>query len=83
MSQVARVIASRVKQYITDTNIQDQARLTFLDAKERLRRAITGLPPGLLLLRLPAQYVDHAAGRLARAGRHRLPRDGDVDLRRR
>ena len=43
VSQVARVIASRVKQYITDTNIQDQikARLTFLDAKDAvLKKAI-------------------------------------------
>jgi len=43
VSQVARVIASRVKQYITDTNIQDQikARLTFLDAKDAvLQKAI-------------------------------------------
>jgi indolepyruvate ferredoxin oxidoreductase len=43
VSQVARVIASRVKQYITDTNIQDQikARLTFLEAKDAvLKKAI-------------------------------------------
>ncbi|KQW90220.1 indolepyruvate ferredoxin oxidoreductase [Massilia sp. Root418] len=43
VSQVARVIASRVRQYITDTNIQDQikARLTFLDAKDAvLKKAI-------------------------------------------
>jgi indolepyruvate ferredoxin oxidoreductase len=44
VSQVARVIASRVKQYITDTSIQDQikARLTFLDAKDAvLQKAIS------------------------------------------
>jgi indolepyruvate ferredoxin oxidoreductase len=43
VSQVARVIASRVKQYITDTHIQDEikARLTFLDAKDAvLKKAI-------------------------------------------
>jgi indolepyruvate ferredoxin oxidoreductase len=43
VSQVARVIASRVKQYITDTHIQDQikARLTFLEAKDAvLKKAI-------------------------------------------
>jgi len=43
VSQVARVIAGRVKQYITDTNIQDQikARLTFLEAKDAvLKKAI-------------------------------------------
>jgi hypothetical protein len=38
------------------------------------------VPPGLLLLRLPAQHLDQGAGRLVRAGRHRLPRDGDLDL---
>ena len=44
VSQVARVIASRVARYITDTNIQDQikARLTFLDAKDAvLKKAIS------------------------------------------
>nr|WP_229417655.1 indolepyruvate ferredoxin oxidoreductase family protein [Pseudoduganella buxea] len=44
VSQVARVIASRVKRYIDDTHIQDQikARLTFLDAKDAvLKKAIS------------------------------------------
>ncbi|QGZ40623.1 indolepyruvate ferredoxin oxidoreductase [Pseudoduganella flava] len=44
VSQVARVIASRVKRYVTDTHIQDQikARLTFLDAKDAvLKKAIS------------------------------------------
>jgi indolepyruvate ferredoxin oxidoreductase len=43
VSQVARVIAGRVKQYITDTKIQDQikTRLTFLEAKDAvLKKAI-------------------------------------------
>ncbi|MRX06814.1 indolepyruvate ferredoxin oxidoreductase family protein [Pseudoduganella sp. FT25W] len=43
VSQVARVIASRVARYISDTNIHDQikARLTFLDAKDAvLKKAI-------------------------------------------
>ncbi|MRW86340.1 indolepyruvate ferredoxin oxidoreductase family protein [Pseudoduganella sp. FT26W] len=43
VSQVARVIASRVARYISDANIHDQikARLTFLDAKDAvLKKAI-------------------------------------------
>ncbi|MBB3117021.1 indolepyruvate ferredoxin oxidoreductase family protein [Pseudoduganella violacea] len=46
VSQVARVIASRVKRYIADTNIQDQikARLTFLDAKDAVLRKAIGTP---------------------------------------
>ncbi|NYE62982.1 indolepyruvate ferredoxin oxidoreductase [Duganella sp. 1224] len=43
VSQVARVIASRVARYISDTHIQEQikARLTFLDAKDAvLKKAI-------------------------------------------
>jgi indolepyruvate ferredoxin oxidoreductase len=43
VSQVARVIASRVARYIADTSIQDQikARLTFLEAKDAvLKKAI-------------------------------------------
>ncbi|MNS65035.1 hypothetical protein D3C72_981840 [compost metagenome] len=32
-----------------------------------------------LLLRLPAQHLHHRAGRLACAGRHRLPLHGDLD----
>ncbi|MCG2585800.1 indolepyruvate ferredoxin oxidoreductase family protein [Massilia sp. TS11] len=44
VSQVARVIASRIRRYITDTSIQDQikARLSFLDAKDAvLQKAIS------------------------------------------
>ncbi|UTY56910.1 indolepyruvate ferredoxin oxidoreductase family protein [Massilia sp. erpn] len=46
VSQVARVIASRVKRYIADTNIQDQikARLTFLDAKDAVLQKAIGTP---------------------------------------
>ena len=33
----------------------------------------------VLLLGLPAQHVDQRARRQPRAGRHRLPRDGDLD----
>jgi indolepyruvate ferredoxin oxidoreductase len=43
VSQVARVIASRVARYISDAHIQDEikARLTFLDAKDAvLKKAI-------------------------------------------
>ncbi|WP_343730525.1 indolepyruvate ferredoxin oxidoreductase family protein [Duganella sp.] len=44
VSQVARVIASRVSRYITDAHIQDEikARLTFLDTKDAvLKKAIS------------------------------------------
>ena len=36
-------------------------------------------PHRLFLLRLPAQHLDQAARRLARARRHRLPHHGDLD----
>ena len=38
-------------------------------------------PQAALLLGLSAQHLDDAAGRLARAGRHRLPLHGDVHAR--
>ena len=38
------------------------------------------VPPCVLLLRLPAQHLDQGTGRQPGAGRHRLPRDGDLDL---
>ncbi len=46
VSQVARVIASRVKRFIGDTNIQDQirARLAFLDAKDAVLQKAIGTP---------------------------------------
>jgi indolepyruvate ferredoxin oxidoreductase len=53
-----------------------------LDGKQGRRAGVAArqLPArAALLLRLPAQHLDQGAGRLARAGRHRLPLHGDVD----
>ena len=78
-ARIARVIAKRIARFHTSPAIDD--RLKFLEAKEK---ALTGYKPAdpprrLFLLRLPAQHLDQAAGRLARARRHRLPHHGDLD----
>ena len=49
-------------------------------AEKRQRETQSGnRPHPVLLLGLPAQFVNESAGRLARAGRHRLPLHGAVD----
>ena len=82
IAQIARVIAGRIARFHQSDLIK--ARLAFLDAKG------SGAEEGgehsgattVLLLGLPAQYVDQSAGRQSGAGRHRLPRDGHRDLSR-
>src|SRR6185436_11116725 len=64
-ARIARVIAKRLSRFFTSEHIT--SRLDFLAA----RRA--------LLLGLPAQHLHAGGGRLARAGRHRLPLHGHLD----
>ncbi len=45
------------------------------------RAAVQGRAHAVLLLWLPAQYLDQGARRQPRHGRHRLPRHGDLDAR--
>ena len=80
VAQIARVIAARIARFHTSDLIK--ARLTFLEAKEAvLEKAVNTPPrPAYYCSGCPAQHVDQGARRQPRAGRHRLPRDGDVDL---
>jgi indolepyruvate ferredoxin oxidoreductase len=63
------------------TSRDRRQRLKWMEAKEAaLALPRCQLPArAALLLRLPAQHLDQGAGRLARAGRHRLPLHGDLD----
>ena len=78
-ARIARVIAKRLSRYHRSEHIDQQ--LAFLAQQgSRTRVAARQLPArAALLLRLPAQHLDRGPGRLARAGRHRLPLHGDVD----
>ena len=82
IAQIARVIAGRVARFHPSDLIK--ARLTFLEAKEAVLKqgGEHAAATGLLLLGLPAQQLHQSAGRQPRAGRHRLPRDGDRHLSR-
>jgi indolepyruvate ferredoxin oxidoreductase len=84
VAQVARVIAGRIaapepgrRHARPDQGAPGLPGSQGRGADEGRHHAV---PPGLLLLRLPAQHLDQGAGRLVRAGRHRLPRDGHLDL---
>jgi indolepyruvate ferredoxin oxidoreductase len=86
-AQIARAIASRIGHYCAGHPVAQRVkeRIAYLEAKEAVLKAIpvkanpeTDRIP-YLLLGLPAQQLDQGAGRLARAGRHRLPLHGAVD----
>jgi len=77
-AQIARVIADRIGRHFTSTRIRE--RLAVIEAKERAAAPTNpDCTHALLLPGLPAQHLDLRAGRLTRAGRHRLPFHGVVD----
>ena len=78
-ARIAGVIARRIQRFHNTEHIEERAAL---DGGEgiRTRPAARAVPArAALLLGLPAQHLDRGAGRLARAGRHRLPLHGHLD----
>ena len=82
-AMIARVIAQRIERLELHPRTIEKIRqrVDFINQKERCARpaADRARAPAVLLLGLPAQHVDQRARRQPRHGRHRLPRDGDLD----
>ena len=82
-AMIARVIAKRIERLQLQPRRLEalRARVDWINAKEAAlaKPNIALVRQPYLLLRLPAQHVDPAPRGQPRDGRHRLPRDGDLD----